>query len=180
MAKEAALARRNLGLGYSLPIIGGVIALLTGLIISDLTHTSLDIWIWVLIYLILGAGLILGTRFATASFNYSEAEGKKVGAVRGARNMNLVLGIIWSAVVIIVSFEKGSTAVNRLLVWHTGKPTAVDGIPKGKTIYYSNSLPHIMPLTYGKFLADFVPAFVIILIAVVGVYLLLAERAREK
>ena len=39
--------------------------------------------------------------------------------------------------------------------------------------------PEILPLTSAKFLEDFVPAFVLIVIAVVGIYLLLAERSRE-
>lgn len=176
MAKSAAaLAQRHLGLGYAVPIIGGVTALLLGLIISDVTHTRLDIWIWVLIHTILGAGMVLGTRYSTAAFNYSVGHGKKVGATKGARNLNLVLGIIWSAAVIIVSFSKASEAVNRLVVW----PKEVRVYDKGIGAVPTPVPPKIEPITSLTFLQDFIPAFVLIVLAVVGIYLLLLERTRN-
>jgi hypothetical protein len=168
----AARAQRHLGLGYAVPIIGAVTALLLGLIISDVTHTHLDIWIWVLIQAILGVGMVLGTRYSTAAFNFSVGHGKRVGATKGARNLNLVLGIIWSAVVIIMSFSKAAEAVNRLVVW-----------PKeivAKNLVLKTPLsPKIEPITSLTFLQDFIPAFVLIALAVVGIYLLLLERTRN-
>jgi hypothetical protein len=173
MAKSAAaLAQRHLGLGYSVPIIGGVTALLLGLIISDVTHTRLDIWIWVLIHTILGAGMVMGTRYSTAAYNYSVGHGKRVGATKGARNLNLVLGIIWSAAVIIVSFSKASEAVQKLVVW----PKEI--VSKNQVLK-TPLPPTIEPITSLRFLQDFVPAFVLIVLAVVGIYLLLLERTRN-
>lgn len=178
MTKSAAsVAQRNLGLGYALPIIGGVTALLLGLIISDITRTNLDIWIWVLIHAILGAGAVLGTRFATSAYNFGLAHRKKLGATKGARNLNLVLGIIWGAVVTIVSFVKSSEAVNRLVEWpkYTGKPLP-SMTDKAQVV---EPTPTIHSLGSAAFLENFLPAFVLVLIAVVGIYLLVVERGRE-
>jgi len=172
-AAERKAAQRNLGLGYSIPIVGGVVALLTGLIVADLTQTSLDIWVWVLIQFFLGLGVVLGTRFATASFNFANAQGKKLGAIKGARNLNLVLGIIWSAVVIIMAFAKGFDAVQKLVKWPTyPSPTVGEKTPKVLG-------PELLPMTSVHFLQEWLPAFVLILIAVFGIYLLLLERSRE-
>lgn len=170
---QARGAQRSLGFGYSTPIIGAVVALLTGLVVSDLTQTTLDIWVWVLIQLVLGVGMVLGTRFATSSFNYANSHKKKLGAIKGARNLNLILGIIWSAVVTIMAFAKGVDAVSKVVKWPTAAPE--NKVP-GKPIIVT---PELLPLTSGRFLADWVPAFVLIVIAVVGIYLLLIERARE-
>ena len=173
MSKSAsALAQRHLALGYAVPIIGGVTALLLGLIISDVTHTRLDIWIWVLIHAILGAGMVLGTRYSTAAFNYSVTAGKRVGATKGARNLNLVLGIIWSAVVIISSFSKAGEAVQKLVVW----PKEI--VSKNQVLKTPVG-PTIEPITSLRFLQDFVPAFVLMGLAVVGIYPLLLERTRN-
>jgi len=172
-SKQTSLAQRNLGLGYSTPIIGAVVALLTGLVISDVTQTQLDNWVWVLIQLLLGAGMVLGTKFATAAFNFANSKGKKLGAIKGARNLNLILGIIWSAVVTIMAFTKGVDAVQKLVKW----PTPVTYSPGGKEVVPKG--PELLPFTAGQFVAEWLPAFALILIAVVGIYLLLAERARD-
>jgi hypothetical protein len=175
MAKSAnSLAQRNLALGYSLPIVGGVSALLLGLIIVDLTRTTLDIWVWVAIHFILGLGMVLGTRFSTAAYNFSLSTAAKVGATKGARNLNLVLGIIWSAVVIIVSFSKASQATQGMVHW----PKVL--VPKEPGLAPTEQAPPtIEPFTSVLFWKDFVPAFVLILIAIAGIYLLLSERSRE-
>lgn len=175
MAKSvsaAAAAQRNLGLGFSVPIVAGVVALILGLIVSDATRTMLDIWIWVLIHLILGLGVVLGTRFATASFNFGLARGAKLGAAKGARNLNLVLGIVWSSIVIITSFTKAMEAVQRSVVWPYSSVTGA--VKQGHPIK-----PTIEPFTSVQFWQSFLPAFVLLVIACVGIFLLLSERARE-
>ena len=172
MSKQVKAAQRNLGLGYSTPIIGAVLALLTGLIVSDVTQTTLDIWVWVLIQVMLGAGMVLGTRFATESFNFATSHKRKLGAIKGARNLNLILGIVWSVVVTIMSFANGAMAVSNLVRWPEPTKFPEDGTQPAV------SVPEILPLTSAKFLEDFVPAFVLIVIAVVGIYLLLVERSR--
>lgn len=177
MAKSVsatAAAQRSLGLGFSVPIVAGVVALILGLIISDATRTMLDIWIWVLIHLILGAGVVLGTRFATASFNFGLARGAKLGAAKGARNLNLVLGIVWSSIVIITSFTRAMQAVQAAVVWPVNRVTGT-----GTVKLPQPARPTIEPFTSVQFWQDFLPAFVLLVIACVGIFLLLSERARE-
>lgn len=170
MAKsELAKAKNNLAYGFAVPIVGGVSALLIGLIIVDLTRTALDIWVWVAIHLVLGTGMVLGTRSATAAYNYSLSRGIAAGAAKGARNLNLILGIVWSAIVTIAAFDKASQAVSSLVNYGP-----VD--PNGKV---ANGGPVIEPLTSARFVEQFLPALALILIACAGIYLLLLERSRE-
>ncbi|MFM7030298.1 MAG: hypothetical protein ACKOWK_04440 [Micrococcales bacterium] len=156
----AALAQRSLAIGYSAAIIGGVVSLILGLIVTDLTNGTPDIWIWVLIQTILGAGVILGTTFSTAAFNFAKDSGKSVGAVAGARALNLVLGAIWSAIVTLWAFAKAIDSAQKLLD-------------------YSYPQPTMRAITADSLLNDFLPAFVLIVVALVGMYLLVTGRARS-
>jgi len=175
---QAATARRNLGLGYALPIIGGAISLIIGLVVWDLTHTTFDAWIWILIIAILGASLVLGTSMSNAAFNFAEHSGKAVGSIRGAKNLNFVLGIIWGAVVTIKSFSDMGNAVNLLRDYRTMPVPAKE--PNGTTVDSAVSYngPSVKPLSLHIFMTDFLPAFVLLVLAVVGIYLLLWERAK--
>ena len=175
---QAAVARRNLGLGYALPIIGGAISLIIGLVVWDLTHTTFDAWIWILIIAILGISLVFGTSLSNAAFNFAEPSGKAVGSIRGAKNLNFVLGIIWSAVVTVKSFSDMGNAVNQLRGYRSMPVPAKQ--PKGTAVdnaaVYTGST--VKPLTWHFFIADFLPAFVLLVLVVVGIYLLLWERAK--
>jgi len=159
MTKTSVLAQRALAIGYSAPIIGGVVSLILGLIVTDVTQGTPDIWIWVLIQALLGAGVILGTVFSTSAFNFAKESGKSVGAVSGARALNLVLGAIWSAVVTIWAFAK-----------------AIDSAEKLRD--YSFPQLTMRAITADNLLNDFLPAFVLIVVALVGMYLLVTGRAR--
>jgi hypothetical protein len=173
MSKSAAAkARRNLALGYSLPIIGGAVALIFGLVVSDLWG-PLDIWVWTIIQAILGGSFVWGTRTSTQAFNYAIDNGKKLGATKGARNLNFVLGIIWSAVVAIMAFVNLSMAVGKLSGWRSVSGTGKVGqtVPTGE---------YIKPLTNDILFGDFLPAFVLLLILLSGIFLLLSERNTEK
>lgn len=169
MSKSAgAQARQNLSLGFSLPIIGAAVSLVVGLAVYDLTRTMLDIWIWVLIQVILGTAMVFGTVTATRAYNYARSKGKTTGAASGARNLNFVLGIIWSAVVLIMAFATASGAVSKLRRW-VNDPT--DLKMGGREV--------IDPLTWANFVNDFLPSLILLFIAAAGIYLLLVERARE-
>jgi signal transduction histidine kinase len=175
---KASIARRNLGLGYALPIIGGAVALIIGLVVWDVTHTTFDAWIWILILAILGASLVFGTLLSNSAFNFAETTGKAVGSIRGAKNLNFVLGIIWSAVVTIKSFSDMAGAVSSLRNYNTSSviiKEPVGGTPPVHNVYTGSS---VKPLTWHILLTDFLPAFVLLGIAVVGIYLLLWERAK--
>ena len=175
---QAATARRNLGLGYALPIIGGAVSLIIGLVVWDLTHTTFDAWIWILILAILGASLVVGTSLSNAAFNFAERSGKVVGSIRGAKNLNFVLGIIWSAVVTIKSFSDMAGAVSQLREYLSMPVSAKQpgSVSVDSTAVYNG--PTVKPLTLHIFMTDFVPAFVLLVMAVVGIYLLLWERAK--
>ena len=56
--------QKALGLGYAIPIIGAAVAVIFGLVVYDVTGTSLEAWVWVIIQVIIAAGIILGTRYA--------------------------------------------------------------------------------------------------------------------
>jgi hypothetical protein len=175
---QAATARRNLGLGYALPIIGGAMSLIIGLVVWDLTHTTFDAWIWILILAILGASLVSGTSLSNAAFNFAQNSGKALGSIRGAKNLNFVLGIIWSAVVTIKSFSDMAGAVSQLREYRS-MPVPVKE-PMGSSVHnavvYNGST--VTPLSWHIFIADFLPAFVLLVLAVVGIFLLLWERAK--
>lgn len=165
-------ARRALSLGYSLPIIGGAISIVFGLMVYDLTRTTLDVWIWVIIQVILGTSLVLGTRLSTAAHLYSLAHKKQVGATKGARNLNFILGIIWSVVVGIMSFAFASTAVSKLSTWPE-VPVSDGKVPQAPV------MPIISPVTLNSLVSDFLPAFVLLAVVIAGVYLLMIERTRQ-
>jgi hypothetical protein len=175
MPKSAnAVARRNLALGYSLPIIGGAIALIFGLIVADVVGAILDIWIWIIIQVILGASLVWGTRVSTMAHNHLVETGKKLGATKGARNLNFILGIIWSGVVAIMAFVNLSTAVGKLRGYHGTGLAEKDSAGKIATGAY------IKPFTADIFFGSFLPAFVLLLVLLAGVFLLMSERNTEK
>lgn len=164
-------ARRALSLGYSLPIIGGAVAIVFGLMVYDLTRTNLDVWIWTIIQVILGTSLVFGTRLSTRAHHYSLVTKKQVGATKGARNLNFILGIVWSVVVGIMSFSFASSAVNGLQTWPEAQV--------GDGVDMKNPMPIISPVTWTVFGNEFLPAFALLVVVVVGVYLLMIERTRE-
>jgi hypothetical protein len=172
----AAKASRNLGLGYSLPIIGGATALIFGLMVYDIVRTQLDIWIWVIIQVILGASLVWGTRASTQSYNHAVESGKKLGAARGARNLNFVLGIVWSGIVTIMSFSVLAMAIGKL----HGYSYVNQGQPAGTKPQYTPTGVYIKPFTVDNFFGDFLPAFLLLLILLSGIFLLMSERNTEK
>ena len=165
----AAKARRSLALGYATPIIGGAIAIIFGLMVYDLTRTMLDVWTWVVIQLILGSSLLVGTRMSTKAHLFAEATGKRVGTTKGGRNLSFILGIIWSVVVAMMAVSYGAGASEKLKHW----PTDLVGEAA------KNPKPTIDAVTVDFVLREYLPAFVLLVIGVFGTYYLLVERARE-
>ena len=154
-------ARRGLSLGFALPVIGTTIAIVLGLMVRDVTQTDLNIWIWVIIQLIIGISLMFGTWYSNIADQFRSKGGKKIGATTGARRINFILGIIWSAVVTIMAFGYGMSAVGKLETY--------------------NATGHLVikPLTLGLVLDDWLPALVLLIIAAGGIYLLLWARTRD-
>jgi hypothetical protein len=113
--------RRALGLAYAAPIILTAFALILGLIVYDVTGTAPQVWVWVIIQALIGAGIVTGTvlaRRARGAHATAAAAGspKPPSAVSGARVLNFVLSIVFGVVVIIMSLSYGASAINRLSI----------------------------------------------------------------
>lgn len=177
MSKSSlAKARRNLGLGFALPIIGGAVAIIFGLILRDL-NIVLTSWIWVIIFAILGGSVVLGTFFAGSAFRFGQESDKRVGATRGALNLNFILGIIWSSVLAITSFVSTIQVASWLRQIKTVKH--VIGHTNGKPNYWYESVYSVKPISANWIFNQFLPLAAMIALAVVGTYLLIVERTRE-
>ena len=153
-------ARAALALGFTSPIVGAALSVIVGLIVFDMTKTSFDIWIWVLIHTILGASLVLGTRWSTAAFNYALGKDRKTGVEKSARNLSFVLSIIWSAWVIGLSLVTQSMSVNKM-------------------VSYQLSQVKILPITSSVVFGEFLASVALLILVTAGIYLLLIERGRE-
>jgi hypothetical protein len=110
-------ATKSLGGAYAVPIVAVAIALIFGLMVFDITGTTLEVWVWVLIQLVIGAGIITGTIFgerAVATGPGGTSSRSRI--TRGARGLNFVLSIVFGAVVTLMGFSYGSGAINSLKI----------------------------------------------------------------
>jgi hypothetical protein len=155
-------AQKALALGYVLPIFTTAIAIIFGLVVYDVTRTTLQVWVWVIIQLIIAFGIIAGTRFASRARAAKPAAPKpRTALAAGAANLNFVLSIIFGAVVSIMGFTFGFSAIENLRTWRVNSQI-------------------IEPITLQWFLEDFFPAKVLIVLAVIGIYLTITERNRKR
>ncbi|MFM6966482.1 MAG: hypothetical protein ACKOWI_03855, partial [Rhodoluna sp.] len=107
--------QRALGLGYAMPIVTTAVAIIIGLIVYDVTKTTLQVWVWVLIQVIVVGGVVQGTRFASkAKQGEPRPPRERRALAAGAAGLNFVLSIIFGAVVSIMAFSYGGTAIDRL------------------------------------------------------------------
>jgi hypothetical protein len=172
-AKAAARGRRrNLGLGYAVPILTTAFAIVLGLFIYDATRTALQTWVWVLIQAIVAVGIVLGTRFANKA-KHGEVAVAKPRAVfaslaAGAANLNLVLNIAFGAVVSAIAIGSTSTAIDKLYDYGSYDVN-------GQLI----SGGHFKGISWKWVMEDLAPAKVLVLLVVVGTYLTITLRNRE-
>ncbi|MCX8530704.1 MAG: hypothetical protein ORN27_11670, partial [Rhodoluna sp.] len=164
-------AQKALGLGYAMPIITTAIAIILGLVVYDVTKTTLQVWVWVLIQVIVVAGVIQGTRFA------AKAKQGKVRPPRerrvlaaGAAGLNFVLSIVFGGVVSIMAFSYGGAAIDKLQRFpeydNQGNPIGSDQTT-------------LLPVTFNWALNELLPALVLLGLAVVGIYWTLIARNAE-
>jgi heme/copper-type cytochrome/quinol oxidase subunit 2 len=163
--------QRALGLGYAMPIITTAVAIIFGLVVYDVTKTTLQVWVWVLIQIIVVAGVIQGTRFAAKA---------KQGVVRpprerrvlaaGAAGLNFVLSIVFGGVVSIMAFSFGSDAV--------GKLQNYPEYDANGNVIGSDKIT-LDPITLTWVFNDLLPALVLLGLAVVGIYWTLVTRNAE-
>lgn len=164
-------SEKALGLGYAVPIIFTAIAIIFGLVVYDVTRTQLQVWVWVIIQVIVAAGILLGTRFSTRAKSVKvEAPRPKATLAAGAANLNFVLSIVFGAVVSIMSFTFGASAIEKLRVW----PEYIEPKPGEEEVF--NWTPEISPFSFSWFLEDMVPSLVLLVLAAVGTYLSITER----
>ncbi len=155
-------AQKALALGYVLPIFTTAIAIIFGLVVYDVTRTTLQVWVWVIIQLIIAFGIIAGTRFASRARAAKPAAPKpRTALAAGAANLNFVLSIIFGAVVSIMGFTFGFSAIENLRTWRVNSQI-------------------IEPITLQWYMEDFFPAKVLIVLAVIGIYLTITERNRKR
>ena len=164
--------RRNLGLGYAVPIMTTAFAIVLGLLIYDATGTALQTWVWVLIQAIVIGGIVAGTRFANRA-KLGEAEVVKPRAVfaslaAGAANLNLVLSMAFAAVVSGIAIGSTGSAIDKLYNYGVYDQY-------GKT----TTQPKVMGPTWQWFIEDLAPAKVLMLLVVIGTYLTITLRNKE-
>lgn len=113
----AAGSQRDLGAAYAIPIIAAAIALIFGLVVYDITGTSLQVWVWVIIQFLIGSGVIAGTIFgerAVAQGPTSQSSRSRV--TRSARGLNFVLSIVFAGIVTVMAFGYGGSAIDSLRI----------------------------------------------------------------
>jgi len=109
--------QRDLGASYAVPIVATAVALIAGLIVYDATGEALEVWVWVAIQAVIGAGIVAGTIFgerAVAQGPTSLSSRSRI--TRGARGLSFVLSIVFGAVVGIMGFGFGASAVDSLRI----------------------------------------------------------------
>lgn len=165
-------ARSALAMAYSYPIIGATLAIILGLMLNDIIGSEYQAWVWVIVQSILGTSLVLATRAASTADNFNKASTKKIGTTIGARAASFVLSIIWSSVMAFMSIGLITEAVAKMKVW--SQPTDLES-KDPDWIQVST----ISPLTAERFLSDFLPSILVLIIAIMGTLLWLLGRAKE-
>lgn len=156
--------QKALALGYAIPIIAAAVAVIFGLVVYDITGTSLEAWVWVIIQVIIAAGIILGTRYARLAKAEIPAPPKpRTAWASGAWNLNFVLSIVFGAVVSVMAFTFGIGSFEEL-----------------RDYKFDYVGWEIEPFTMSWFIGDFAPALVLILLATIGLYATITERHRTE
>lgn len=167
--EERASLQRAVGLAYASPIIGTAIAIIFGLVVYDVTRTTLDTWIWVVIQAIIAVAIIIGTRFAAKARSAKPLPPKERRSGVAAVNLNFVLSIIFGAVVLAMAFVLGAEGVNNLVYW----PEWREGMSSAE-LQPQTLLPSLQWL-----IDDMLPALVLLLLAQFGIYRTLVIRNSE-
>ncbi len=164
--EERAKLQRAVGLAYASPIIGTAIAIIFGLVVYDITKTTLDTWIWVIIQAIIAVSIILGTTFAAKARAARPLPPRERRSGVAAVNLNFVLSIVFGVVVLIMAFTLGAEAVNNLVQWPEWREGMTD----------DDYQRMVLNPSIGWFLSDMLPALVLLALAEVGIYRTLVIR----
>ena len=164
--------QRALALGYAVNILTTAVAIIFGLIVYDITRTNLEVWVWVIIIAIVVAGVVLGTRFSNKAKTAKQEQPRpRTALAAGAASLNFVLSVIFGAVVSIMGFSFGSSAIYKLQVWSE--------VPFDCKDQACQSTYSISGITWDWLIQEMAPAKVLILLAIVGIYLTITGRNAE-
>ena len=174
--EDLAKKQRAVGLAYATPILGTAIAILFGLAVYDITRTTLDVWIWVIIQLIIALSILIGTRFAAkAKLVAVEPKPRKPGVA--AVNLNLVLSILFGVVVTLMAFTYGGNAIGSLIDWNAYWEAVGPMDMKGEE--YVAMAPEMRGADLAWWLGDMLPALVLLALAEIGIYKSIVTRNQE-
>ena len=163
--------QKALGLGYAMPIITTAIAIIIGLIVYDVTKTTLQVWVWVVIQVIVVGGVIQGTRFAAKAKQGTPRPPRERRALAaGAAGLNFVLSVVFGAVVSIMAFSYGGTAIDKLMRYP-------EFDQYGNVIGSDQVKLDSISLSWA--VNDLLPALVLLALAVIGVYWTIIARNAE-
>lgn len=149
--EDRAALQRAIGLAYATPIIGTAIAIIFGLIVYDTTKTDLDVWIWVVIQLIIVTSILTGTRYAARARLARPLPPRQRQTGAAAVNLNLVLTIVFGAVVGMMAFTFGFSAIENLRNYDVNPIT-------------------VNAPSASWFLEDLLPAIALLLLVTFGLY----------
>lgn len=174
--EDLAKKQRAVGLAYATPILGTAIAILFGLAVYDITRTTLDVWIWVIIQLIIALSILIGTRFAAkAKLVAVEPKPRKPGVA--AVSLNFVLSILFGVVVTIMAFSYGGSAIDSLIDWEAYWEATASLESKGEE--FVAMAPAMRGADLGWWLGDMLPALVLLALAEIGIYKSIVTRNQE-
>ena len=156
--------QKALAIGYALPIIGTAIAVIIGIAVFDAQRTSIQGWTWVLILLLVGSSIVFGTRSAAkAKLAKPVVRAPRVVGAAGAVTLNYVLSVVFAAVVSIMSFTFGVSAIN-------GLANYVE-CPSGDC-----ANPTILPMSTDWWINQMIPAFLLLVLVQAATYLAITSR----
>jgi len=108
---------RALGAAYAVPIVAAAIALIFGLVVYDITQTRLELWIWVIIQVIVAAGIVWGTLFAARAIREgADLSSSRARITRSSGILNFVLSIVFIAIVLGMGFGTGASSISSLQI----------------------------------------------------------------
>ena len=170
--EDRAKLQRAVGLAYAVPVIGTAIAIIFGLTVYDITKTSLDAWIWVIIQAIIGFSIILGTTFAARARSARALPPRERKSGVAAVNLNFVLSIVFAVVVLIMAFSLGFAGVD-ILLEYSDRMEVIDG----QEVY---NYERIMAApSVGWLIEDMLPPILLLLLAEWGIYRTVIIRNQE-
>jgi hypothetical protein len=167
--EERARLQRYVGLAYASPILGTAFAIILGLVVYDITRTTLDVWIWVVIQAIIATSILTGTAFAAKVRLARPPAPRQRQTGLAAVNLNLVLAIVFGVVVTSMAFGFGASAVEELRTWAEWRPGQTK--PEAPTI----KLPDL-----AWFTSKMLPAMVLLALSEFGIYRSVVVRHTQK